>query len=170
MIETDQLGTALDRHSQGIQPFDQHAFVSVLREDQREGERCQTLSHTIQGQPCDLGALHPEVGPRNLDAAIDERAGHPKLVVKLQVRAETARAREVVPGSAVLSMIRTADPEPGQPERQHEPGGAGADDQDLDVGPRSLSAIPIDSHGTMSPRVLVRIAPLDDFKIIDQVQ
>ena len=95
---------------QRLQPFDQHSLVGVLREDEREGERGQAFSHAIQGQPCDLGALDPKLAAGNLDAAIDELVGHPELAVKLQGASLTARAREVVPGSAVLSMIRTATP------------------------------------------------------------
>ena len=64
----------------------------------------------------------------------------------------------MVPGSAVLSMIRTATPSLVSQSASTRPGRAGADDQDRDVGPRSLRAIPIDSHGAMSPQVLVRIA------------
>ena len=92
LIETDQLRPALHLHAQGLQPFDQHSLVGVLRKDQREGEGGQALSDTIQGQPCDPGALDPEVGPRNLDAAFDERVGHPNLAVELQ-RASLRRPR-----------------------------------------------------------------------------
>ena len=132
--------------------------MGVLREDQREGERCQTLSHTIQRQPCDLGALDPEVGPRDLDAAIDERAGHPQLPVKLQRASGDGQGTGGGPRLGGLIDDAHGDAEPGQPERQHEPGGARPDDQDRDVGPRTLRAIAIDSHGARSPRVLVRIA------------
>ena len=139
LIETDELGTALHRHSQQIEPFDQHALVSVLREDKREGERGQLLAHAIQGQPCDLGALNPEVRPRNLDAAVDERVGHPKLAVELQRASRDGQGTRG--GSRLSGLVEDphGDAEPGQPEREHETGGAGAGDQDLDVGPRSLN-------------------------------
>ena len=137
-LEMDQRGPALDLHPQGLQPVDQYSLVSVLRKDEREGERGQTLSdHDPKAavRPC---ALNPEVGRRNLDATLDEWLGHLELSVKLQ---RASRDGQGTRGRSRLGRLvddTHGNAEPGQPERQHEPGGAGPDDQDRDAG-RSVS-------------------------------
>ena len=93
------------------QAIDQQALVLVLRKDQRVGERAEARAHVAEDGARHLLAGHPEIRRRRPSVHRSTTASaRPIWRYSSSVRACTASAREVVPGSAVLSTILTRTP------------------------------------------------------------
>src|SRR5262245_43969801 len=119
----------------------------ILGEYQRESEWGQSLSQTSQRQPRDLFPFNPNVGGLDLDAAVDQWACHSELLIKLERSSGDGQCAGRSSWLGSLIDHAYGDAKPGQPECEHEAGGACPDNQDRDVGCRSPDKTRIDCHG-----------------------
>jgi hypothetical protein len=84
VLESNELGAALDRDAERGQPIDQEMFVRVLRIDQRVRIRAQPLSHVAEGGAADLSSRHPEIDGDGLAPGIDHHVREADLTVELE--------------------------------------------------------------------------------------
>ena len=131
VVEADQFGATLDGDAQRLQPLDQQPLMLVLREDMQEGIGGQTLADRLERQARGLLAPDPEIDRRVLVAAGDDLAGQVELAVELQGAGLDRQGSRGGSGFGGLVDDAHLDPKLGQPERQHQPGRPGADDQDI---------------------------------------
>ena len=115
----------------------------VLGEDFQERIARQVAADGVEGQPRRLRAAHPQVDRGDAVPALEHRGGQVKRLVQLQ----RARLHGERPGGGARLGARVDQPHPHalarQPQRQHQPRRAGADDQYGRAGharlrPRSL--------------------------------
>ncbi|VVO38618.1 hypothetical protein PS718_05588 [Pseudomonas fluorescens] len=131
LLEMLQCGVALDADAIVFEALDQQLFMLVLREyfDERVGR--QALADAVQRQLCDRFAIDPEVCRRDLMTVAHDGLGQVQLPIQLQ-RSRLHRQR---PGSGARCGGLVDDAhlhaQFAQPQGQHQPGGAGADDQDI---------------------------------------
>src|SRR6266481_731265 len=131
--EAHQLGASLHSNAELLQPLDQQPLVLVLREDLQEGIGGQIFADGLKGKSCRRLALHPQIDRRHLVAMLHHKVGKVELAVEFE---GTCLNRERARGRAGLRRFvddTHLDAEPGEPERQDEPGRAGADDQNISV-------------------------------------
>ena len=131
-LEGDELGAPLDPNAERREALREEQLVLVLRKDDPERIRAETAPEVTELEPsCALGPA-PEV-----DGGEDETAAHDlrreiDTAVELEgARLHRERARRR-PRRARLVDDANADPELRERDREHEPGGAGARDQDVD--------------------------------------
>ncbi|MNX94104.1 hypothetical protein D3C86_1263230 [compost metagenome] len=130
-LEAQQLGVALDADAEGFETLDEQPFVFILREDFEKRVGCQTLADTAQGQVGHGLALDPEIGRSHAMAALDDGIRQAELAIQLQRPRLHGQCPRRGAGGRRLVDDPHADPQFAQPQGQHQPGRAGADDQDV---------------------------------------
>ena len=134
VAEADQLDLPLDRDPEGLQPLDQQLLMLVLREYLQERIGRHAFADGLERDPCLFLAPDPEVNRRRLVAACDNLVREVELTVELQRAGLDGQGARGGPGPVELVHDADAHAELGKPQRQYEPGRAGADDQHLTTG------------------------------------
>ena len=100
------------------------------------------------------GAPGPEIRGAELESRVDNFVRETELAVELQrPRLHRERSRSVTRSSGLVDDANL-DPQPSQPESEHEAGGSGADDENLGVHAANLT-----ESSARSARMLQPIAP-----------
>ena len=126
-----ELGLPLDRDTERLEALDQQPLVLVLRIDLQERIGGEILAHGLEGQARGPHALHPEIDGGDFVTSANDDIREIELLVELEgpcVHRERPRGR---PGLGGLVDDPNLHALLGEPERQDEPRGAGADDQNV---------------------------------------
>ncbi|MNK99916.1 hypothetical protein D3C87_1203330 [compost metagenome] len=129
LLEACQFSVALHRNAEGFQALDQQPFVFVLRENLEKRVGRQALTDLGQGQVRHGLTLDPEVAGLYLMAVLHHGVVQPELAIQLQRPCLDGQC----PGRGARGGGFVDDPHAhaqfAQPQRQDQPGRAGADDQ-----------------------------------------
>ncbi len=131
IVESNELGLALDRDAEFRDGFDEELFLLVLREDQHEREGALVRADVSQHGAAAVLAARPHVDGGELHAARDRLVGEPERAVELErarVHDEGARGRS---RGARLVDDAHGDAAAGEPQGEHQSRWPGADDEDL---------------------------------------
>ncbi|MNN24150.1 hypothetical protein D3C81_1375700 [compost metagenome] len=130
-LEAFQGGIAFDRDAVVFKTLDQQPFVLILREDFDECVGCQAFADAVQWQLRDRFTVDPEIRRRHPMAVAHHGVGEVQLPVQLEgARLHRQRSRRGT-GRGGLVDDPHAHAQFAQPQGQHQPGGAGADDQNV---------------------------------------
>ncbi len=130
LLEPNELGLALHCHSRLRQARDQEPLVRVLRKDEEERERAQSLAHIVQWYACDARTCNPQVDRHIWQAGGDHCIGEADLAIELQRAGMDAQRTRRRARFCRLIDDSNAHTQTGQPERQDEARGTRADDED----------------------------------------
>ncbi|CAI8749332.1 hypothetical protein EMIT0232MI5_130167 [Pseudomonas sp. IT-232MI5] len=130
-LETVQRGVAFDRDVIVFETLDQQPFMFILREDFDERVGRQAFADAVQRQLRDRFAIDPEIRRRHPMAVAHNSVGEVQLPVQLKgARLHRQRSRSGAGRGGFIDDAH-AYAEFAQPQGQHQPGRAGADDQDV---------------------------------------
>ena len=131
--EIDEGHRPLDLDAGPPEVLDQEPLVAVLRADEHEGERAQAPSHVPEHGAGHLAAADPHVHGREGKALGQERVGQSHLPIELE------RARVHDQGARRRARLRRgvddahAHAAADEAQGEHEAGGTGAADEDVDA-------------------------------------
>ena len=131
LLEAHELGVPFDRHAPVGKPFAHEPFVVVLAEDQDVRVWSHAPAGVAQRDVRHLPTFRPDVGAvaplSELERAVDDS--------ELRVDLERARLYAERPGLTRRPGVPVDDPRADAPPaeliREHQPGRAGSDDQDV---------------------------------------
>ena len=110
VLKTHQPCSPLDIDAGLGQALNQQTLMFVLRVDHGVRERTEVVADFADRNSRYRAARHPKIRREHLAAARDDRVSESSWLYSSSVRACTASARDVVPGSAVWSTILTLTP------------------------------------------------------------
>ncbi|MCY1430151.1 hypothetical protein D9M71_460920 [compost metagenome] len=130
-----------DVHAEVLQTLDQQLFMLILGVDVQERVGGKAGANGTERQPRGVFALDPKVGRRHLVTLPDNSLGQVQLAVQLQGPCLYRQRPGGGAGGGGLVDDPHLDAKLAQPQRQHQPGGAGADNQDVTAVHRRRSSV-----------------------------
>jgi len=125
----DELSWTLNMNSERSETIGEQTFVFILRIDQEERIRSLSFAEFVEEEMCGSFSAGPEISAGNFAARGDDRVCETDLLVELECAScECNRARS---RSRSIDFVDDSnrDAEFGEPQSEHEPSGARADDQ-----------------------------------------
>src|SRR5256885_5622769 len=137
-LEVEELGPALDPYPEVPEPLDEEALVLVLRIDESVGIRAERGAERAELDMPRSPSTRPEIRGGKLETRLDHLVGESELAIELQgphLDGESPGGR-----AWLLRLVDDADAnaKSREPDREHEPGRSGSDDEDLGVHTRLL--------------------------------
>src|SRR2546429_1610668 len=131
--EAHQLGVPLYGEAAGAQRVSQQAFVVVLPQDQEVGIRADIPPDVPQRNARGSPAVCPEHGAVGAFAEGDCLVGQPQVRVDLERACLHAQRPRLTRRTGVLVDDPYTHATSGELVREHQPGGAGSDDEDVRI-------------------------------------
>ncbi len=133
LLEPEERDAALDRNAEAGKAVDQHLLVRVLRIDHHVGEGAEAAPHVAERDAGDFLAAHPEIDGAEFEPVAQDDVGEADLAIELEgPRLHGERPRRG-PGLRRLGDDAQPHTEPREKQGEHQPGRAGADDQNLRI-------------------------------------
>ena len=145
LFEVEKLGRPLDLDSQGGEAPAEQTLVLVLGKHEGVGKWAEPRAAGAEfGAPLVL-ALCPYVDRREREPVRDDVLRQVELTIELEGACRDGDGARRLPWLGRLVDDPDRDPQAHQPKGEHEPGGTGADDEDL--GFRRAGAVGAGCHG-----------------------